>query len=163
MAAVTDIVVGPYPYWVEDSLLMAPNSLHWYCSNPEWTITTAGNGYRGYLWPGNIGEGTITARTDDIDCDTVFSINVHATWFDLPEQELTNIKVYPNPAQRQVTIEVPEIIQIRLIDALGQTLINKKYKQSDSAVLDISHLPMCVYLLEITTKSSRTVRRLVVD
>lgn len=163
VAAVTDIVVGPYPYWVEDSLLMAPNSLHWYCSNPEWTITTAGNGYRGYLWPGNIGEGTITARTDDIDCDTVFSINVHATWFDLPEQELTNIKVYPNPAQRQVTIEVPEIIQIRLIDALGQTLINKKYKQSDSAVLDISHLPMCVYLLEITTKSSRTVRRLVVD
>ena len=162
VAASTDIIVGPYHYWVEDSLLFAPNALHWSCSNPEWRLTPIGNGYRAHLFPDNIGEGTITARTDDVDCDTVYSINVRATWYDVPENQLVNITMYPNPTTNHVIIESNGIVHVRLIDMLGQTIIVKEYNLADFVDLDITHMPAGVYMVEITTRLGKTIKRLVI-
>lgn len=161
VSAATDIVAGPYRYWVADSLLFAPNSLQWSCSNPEWTITPIGNGYQGSLWALNIGEGFVMASTNNNDCDSVFTVHVVATWFDVNENEETKILIYPNPAPSQVTIQTEDIIGIRLVDVLGLVVLNERYEQTDVVELSISHLPQGVYLVEITTKRGKIVRRLV--
>ena len=163
VAAATDIVAGPYRYWVADSLLFAPNSLQWSCSNPEWTITPMGNGYQGNLWASNIGEGIVMASTNNFDCDSVFTVRVIATWYDVDENEEAKILLYPNPAQSQVTIQAEDIIGIRLVDVYGIVVMDEAYGQTNVVELSISHLPQGVYLVEITTKQGKTVQRLVVQ
>ena len=160
--AASDMVAGPYRYWVADSLLFVPNTLQWSCSNPEWTITPIGNGYQGSLWALNIGEGIITARTDNMQCDSVFSVIVNATWFDVDENEGTKIFMYPNPAQSEVTVQAEEITRIRIIDALAQVVADMEYEPIAVAKIDVGNLPQGVYLMEVTTKQGKAVRRLVV-
>lgn len=162
VSAASDLVAGPYHYWVADSLLFAPNSLQWSCSNPEWIITPKGNGYQGDLWVLNIGEGVVTARTDNMDCDSVFSINVSATWYDVDENEEKGIYVFPNPAQSQVTVEAENIIGVRFVDVYGIVVMDEVYGQTNVVELSINRLPQGVYLVEITTKHGKVVRRLMV-
>ena len=162
VAAATDIVAGLYRYWVADSLFLAPNSLQWSCSNPEWTITPTGNGYQGNLWVSNIGEGIVTARTDNMNCDSVFSIIVTATWYDVDKHEETKAFIYPNPVRSKVTIQAEDIIGIRLVDVYGIVVMDKNFGQINVVELSIGHLPLGVYLVEIITTQGKTVRRLVV-
>lgn len=159
VSAASDIVSGIYEYCVPDSSSIAPNTLDWSCTNPDWLLSPSDNGYRCQLLVTNIGHGTLTAQTEH-DCDTVYSIDINATWFDVPENHMDKVKVYPNPAQRQVTIEAPQITRIRLMDNLGQVVGDWPFETVDVTTLEVDGFSQGVYLMEICTKQGRAVRRL---
>ena len=160
--ASSNIISVNYDYYVPDSLSIVPNTLHWSCTHPDWIVSPCDNRYRCHLWVTNIGQGTLIARTEH-DCDTVYSIDINATWFDLEENEGVPVKIFPNPAQTEVTIQTEGIGHIRIIDIIGQVWMEKDFAQTDAACLNISHMPQGVYVVEITTMKGKTARRLVVS
>ncbi len=67
------------------------------------------------------------------------------------------LKVFPNPTSRELLIEGRGIMEIKLIDALGKTLIMEKLGVENSHKLDLSSVPFGFYMLEI--KSMEGVKR----
>ena len=159
VSAASDIISGFYEYCVPDSLNIAPNTLNWSCTNLDWIASPCNNGYRCQLLVTNIGQGTLTAQTEH-NCDTVYSIDINATWFDVSENLMDKVMVYPNPAQQQVTIEASQITRIRLMNSLGQLVGDWQYDDVDTTTLEVEGFSQGVYLMEICTKQGRAVRRL---
>lgn len=162
VVAGSSLISGIYDYYVPDSLNMAPNTLNWSCTNSDWVVTPSDNRYRCQLLVTNIGQGTLMARTEH-DCDTVFSIDINATWFDLDENGGIPVIVFPNPAQTEVTVQAEGIMRIRIMDFVGQVVIEKDFAQVDAANVSISRMPQGIYVLEMTTTKGKTMRKLVVS
>ena len=158
----SNLISATYEYFVPDSLNIAPNSLNWSCTHPDWIVSPCENRYRCHLWVTNTGQGTLVARTEH-ECDTVYSIDINATWFDLEENEGVPVKIFPNPAQTEVTVQTEEIVHIRIMDAIGQAVVEDDFAQTDAVMLNISHMPQGVYVVEITTTRGKTARKLVVS
>jgi hypothetical protein len=93
----------------------------------------------------------------------VYSIDINATWFDLDENGIIPLKLFPNPAQTEVTVQAEEIIYIRILDVMGQMILEKDYAKADMVKFNIGHLRQGVYVVEITTSKGKTAQRLVVS
>ena len=158
------VVASPeaYRYAVPDSLSVAPNALTWSCSNPDWSITPSADGYHCDLWATQIGQGELIARTG-LECDSVFRLTVNATGYDVEENAMQRINVYPNPAQSQVTIEGPQMHRIRLVDSFGQSILDTAFTPLDAVTLDINALPQGIYVMRISTASGEKTYRLMVS
>ena len=162
--AATNLNSGVYYYWLADSLSIEPNSIEWVCSTLDWRVEPIGNGYRCRLTVMTTGEGTLKAIShQSTGCDAAAGINIHASFYDIEENGAPLVTLFPNPAQTKVTVQCKEMLRIRLVDVLGQAVMDKDYGPTDEAILAIGHLPAGVYLVEITTKQGRTTRRLVVE
>lgn len=162
--AATNLNSGVYYYWLADSLSIEPNSIEWVCSTPDWRVEPIGNGYRCRLTVMTTGEGTLKAIShQSTGCDAAAGINIHASFYDIEENGAPLVTLFPNPAQTKVTVQCKEMLRIRLVDVLGQAVMDKDYGPTDEAILAIGHLPSGVYMVEITTKQGRTTRRLVVE
>lgn len=162
--AATNLNSGVYYYWLADSLSIEPNSIEWVCSTPYWRAEPIGNGYRCRLTVMTTGEGALKAIShQSTGCDAAAGINIHASFYDIEENGLSQVTLFPNPAQTKVIVQCKEMARIRLVDVLGQAVMDKDYGLTDEAILAIGHLPSGVYMVEITTKQGRTTRRLVVE
>ena len=159
----TNLISGIYYYHVVDSLSIEPNTLEWVCTKPEWTVTPLGDGYRCRLVVTTLGQGALKAITHNSSgCDTSNAIEINATYFDMDEHETLAVTMFPNPAQTRLTVQIEDINRIRIIDALGQILLEETYLHEDEATLSIGRLPQGIYMVEITTAQGRAIQRLVV-
>jgi hypothetical protein len=84
----------------------------------------------------------------------------------------TQINVYPNPADEFITIEYPSGFRhysIQLFDALGQLVINEELSETNNGNASMSHhvnvsaLNKGIYIVNVTTESGSTFRRLVIQ
>jgi len=72
------------------------------------------------------------------------------------------IQVYPNPANETVTITAENITEIVVSNLLGEIVQSSKYKvQSNTATIDISKLPLGIYLLRVQTNNGWRVGKVV--
>jgi hypothetical protein len=71
----------------------------------------------------------------------------------------TGLSIYPNPAEDFVTLQLDteETATIRLLSANGRVIRNGLAAGQH----DVSNLKPGIYLLEVSTKTGRTVERLV--
>jgi hypothetical protein len=76
------------------------------------------------------------------------------------ENKTTEIQLFPNPAHSQVSIGGTQINQIRVINSLGQVVLEYVCESKSLAVLEIGSLPKGVYSVEIVTERERVVKRL---
>ena len=83
-----------------------------------------------------------------------------ASGFDVEENKATEIQLFPNPTHLQVSIEGTQINHIRMINSLGQVVLEHVCESESLVVLEIGSLPKGVYSVEIATASGRTVKRL---
>jgi hypothetical protein len=163
VAAATNLISGICYYYVTDSLSIEPNTLEWVCSNPDWVVTPLGNGYRCRLWVTTTGEGALKALThSSTGCDVSFGLEILATFYGVDDNVTMNVEMYPNPTRNMVTIEAQDITRIRLIDVLGQVLMDQSYHKDDTAMFGTRELAEGLYMVEITTEMGKTMRRLVV-
>ena len=139
----TNLVDGIYEYSVTDSTGIAPGSLIWSCTVPEWIVRPSESGFRCKLWVTIPGQGLLSARIDK-DCDVSFSLDIFAEWFDVEENRDIKISVFPNPANGKLLIEGIEPAEVQVYNALGQLV-----KTTNGNEIDISNLPNGLYLLEI--------------
>jgi hypothetical protein len=83
--------------------------------------------------------------------------------------EFASVRVFPNPANAVLTIQIetqtPESIQLVLTDVLGRTVYASEPTQPEQQYhkeIDISSLSKGVYFLRIATKKGITMRKVVV-
>ena len=74
------------------------------------------------------------------------------------------VKVFPNPASDQLSISSDQgrVTNVMLINMLGQTVIDYDGAGADTLNIDISDLPVGIYVYRITTEDNKTVEGKVV-
>jgi hypothetical protein len=76
----------------------------------------------------------------------------------LKESKLTNISIYPNPIQNELTISGENGL-IELVDLTGKILISKEH--FNYTVLNVSGLSSGSYILKLTSKNGTLIQKLV--
>jgi hypothetical protein len=75
--------------------------------------------------------------------------------------ELSNseIRIYPNPSKGIFTIENPDlsINKIRVLNILGQVIMEENDVRNDKFILDLSGSAKGVYFVELSDKSSNSI------
>jgi hypothetical protein len=80
-----------------------------------------------------------------------------------PSASFTALKIYPNPANKEITIETsstPAASQLSIMNLNGQQLITRQITQPKTQ-LDISSLPSGVYFVRLTNNKTVEVRKFV--
>ena len=154
----TNLVEGIYEYSVTDSMGIAPGSLIWSCTVPEWIVRPSESGFRCRLWVTTPDQGKLLARLDE-DCDVSFSLDIFAQWFDIEENRNMEIRIFPNPVIGKLLIEGVEAAKVQVYNPLGQLV--KTVRGTNE--VDLEGLPQGLYLLRINAKNGQVVKQIVVE
>lgn len=75
-----------------------------------------------------------------------------------------NFSVFPNPAQKEVHVLLKEAeeIQIRLINVMGQTIL-EKCSDEKKTTLELVSVPGGHYFLEVTNAKEKVIKRLTIQ
>lgn len=162
VAVATNLTTGIYYYYVADSASIEPNTMEWLCSNPDWSIMPLGDGYRCRLLVTTLGEGVLKAIThNSTGCDTSVDKDIIATFYNVDENNVADIKLFPNPVHDNLTIESQDMIEkIEIFDHIGNKIYNNK---NCGIKIDIytSKFAAGTYIIQLTTKSDVLNRKFV--
>lgn len=138
---------------------------HWDYGDGVMEVLTGAEAWHSYSVQGNYPVTCEVFRTDAQGRQVLagyVSTIIHAGYEGLESLvELERNKLYPNPANTQVTIEGIDILNIRLMNSYGQVVLEKTYESVNHVKLDLSDLPQGVYLVEVITEKEQMVKRLV--
>ncbi len=76
------------------------------------------------------------------------------------ENQLSNVKLYPNPTAGQLSIEAENMTTVSVFDLVGQCLIQMTAKYGQ-ATLDMSQLQNGIYLIKVSTANGSMMQRVV--
>lgn len=85
------------------------------------------------------------------------------SFYGIEDPNTVEAKVYPNPTKGMVFVEADNIEGVRLVDMLGQTVLDREYGRVDRVSLDIGDLMSAVYLIEIKTSNGLSRQRIVIS
>lgn len=137
----------------------------------------AGPGFADYIWNGEEGGqtyevtsyGRVILGVIDINgCSAGDTIHILSTGIEDPSGILHNLKIYPNPADGMIYIELnlPDFTNVRLefYDATGRKIYLREFNEVNGIheSMDISQLPAGVYFLKVQTEKGQVVRNVVV-
>ena len=152
IACSTNLWTGLYSYSI-DSTGIDPSDVHWALDRPDWVLEPRGASCDVIAYSAGIAE--LRVWLENQVCAVEASKTLKAAYFDVPENEADNVKVYPNPARSEVTIDASAITRIRIVDALGRVAYDRPFRGEDSVILDISDLPQGVFVVEVATEQGR--------
>ncbi|MBA2611791.1 MAG: T9SS type A sorting domain-containing protein [Bacteroidetes bacterium] len=94
---------------------------------------------------------TITGETNNCTNTSMITVSVSLCTGLAKTSAVSDLKVYPNPTQGQVTLNFGETFsgQILVYNSLGQLLITQKMNAVDKSELDLSIYPKGVYLIKV--------------
>jgi hypothetical protein len=120
--------------------------------NAEGTLVTSGN----------IGEGfTLQVTSGDYTKTVAYDLSLLVT---VPNTEIELVKIYPNPATDQITIEgLRENCTVTITSILGNKVKIIDSKNIRNATISVEDLPAGIYLIQITAEDykSQPVRLLI--
>ncbi|PLX19489.1 MAG: hypothetical protein C0599_10890 [Salinivirgaceae bacterium] len=76
-----------------------------------------------------------------------------------------NLKIYPNPTNGNVTIELPNVVsgaQVAVLDLAGKTVITKGF-ESTNATLDLSNLSEGIYIVKVQNGNILHTNKIIVE
>lgn len=76
-------------------------------------------------------------------------------------QLIKNIQIYPNPNAGYFKIKISEPSRIILINSLGQTILQKDFKEAGDFEQDISNLQNGIYLVTVSSEFYKTYLKLI--
>ncbi|AWI24586.1 DUF7619 domain-containing protein [Flavobacterium pallidum] len=170
------MVSASHPYVLEGS----GNHLTWHFDNiglsPEIADADASHGYVTFKVRPKTGFAVadVISNTAGIYFDSNPAIETNtvqteiSAFLGIQTFDLSNIHVYPNPANTMVYVSLQHTAenlgQVALYDVLGNTVKKVEANHNGSLSIDISGLAKGVYLLEVSTMShSRLIKKLIVD
>jgi len=95
-----------------------------------------------------------------VEDDQIFVIEIDG-WDGIHDIYSDRIKVYPNPASSQFTIESKEDFSVKLININGKPLIEKEISKGNSVINTIGIAPG-IYILSFNNKNSNYNKKLVI-
>ncbi|MBR1512816.1 MAG: T9SS type A sorting domain-containing protein [Bacteroidales bacterium] len=147
-------------YTFEIDTTNAIGEVHWELSNPDWRILDSGQSYCqvAVLTPET---ATLSANFREECAERSLQFVLCAGFFDT-EEHSDVAKVYPNPTHDLLHVEAGQIQRVRVLDMLGQVIVDRECEQNDHVMLNLKDLTPDIYLLEITTTVGRAIERVVV-
>lgn len=96
---------------------------------------------------------------------SVYTFDPNATSVKNVDQTSRTLKIYPNPANTQLTIRHSESIQnVTIIDILGQTVLTfSPNASSKETLLDVSSLAKGIYFCSLTTPTGIITRKIQIN
>ena len=117
----------------------------------------------GHDWPGSFGNMTIDASEEIWQFVSRYDINglIDCTALSINENngQAENYKVFPNPFNQELNIEVkfPQGNNYRIYNGIGELVISGKLN-SQINTIDLSSLPPNVYLLKVESQSIKLIK-----
>jgi polyhydroxybutyrate depolymerase len=115
----------------------------------------------GHDWPGSFGNMTIDASEEIWQFVSRYDINglIECSTASINEHSKDNFRVYPNPVNSELTIEMDlsEEIKYRIYSTIGE-LVSSGKLNSNLKTIDLSSLPPNVYILNINNHSVKLVK-----
>ena len=117
----------------------------------------------GHDWPGSFGNMTIDANIEIWQFVSRYDINgligCATTSINVNNSTHENYKVYPNPVNTQITIDIGlvEEKEFRLYNPIGE-LVLSGFLNSQISIIDLSSLAPNVYILNIENQSIRLIK-----
>lgn len=163
VAVSTDLWPGIYNYCLADSAELHGCDIHWSCSNPDWILMPATEPIWCKLIAKSLGQATLTAVSDcGYGCDTLCSLDINSSYFDVDETETQTIILFPNPTHGQVTIQAPQLRHVKFYNMYGVVSKDLSFELPDMVNIDITDLAQGFYIVEIVTVQGKTSKKLFV-
>lgn len=109
-------------------------------------------------------EGEYAAEVSAFGCKDTSLCHL-VSFKSLPNVELANILVYPNPTQGEIKIELPEnteFVKVELLNAFGQNVESIGLANTKTTSCRLNHPPGIYYLIFTSHKGEQYQKRLVV-
>lgn len=161
VAMMNSFWTGIYDYHIDSTSLEHP--VEWSLEGANWQLQPLGMA-RCLVYVSSIGTAVLHARISNELCSNEFEVvlPINSTYFGVDENDVVEVKVYPNPARYSVTIEAEGIESVRLVNMMGQVLDLRECNGSGAVMLNLSGYSPAIYLLEINTMNGTVRKRLVV-
>jgi len=115
----------------------------------------------GHDWPGSFGNMTIDASEEIWQFVSRYDINglIECSTASINEHSKDNFRVYPNPVNSELTIEMDlsEEIKYRIYSTIGE-LVSSGKLNSNLKTINLSSLPPNIYVLNINNHSVKLVK-----
>jgi len=115
----------------------------------------------GHDWPGSFGNMTIDASEEIWQFVSRYDINglIECSTASINEHSKDNFRVYPNPVNSELTIEMDlsEEIKYRIYSTIGE-LVSSGKLNSNLKTIDLSSLPPNIYVLNINNHSVKLLK-----
>ena len=76
------------------------------------------------------------------------------------DENVVVVKLYPNPASSQVTVEAENMISVSLYNLVGQCLMETTAKDG-TAILDMNEMQNGIYLVKVNTKAGSVMQKVI--
>ena len=103
------------------------------------------------VYPECQSEPALTADGDD---------TIHLTNLSVKEQSFLNAKLYPNPTNGQLTVEMEGLTEVEVYNLVGQSLLRKDASEG-SAIIDMSSLQNGVYMVKVSAQAGSVMQKVV--
>jgi hypothetical protein len=154
---------------IEKAIITATNA-----ENGVMTFNTPFGAYYSLLLPA--GNYDVTCKSEGYESFTLDNVSVIEnmnkayTFYLQPSTDLLTgldhegnyqLRIYPNPAREQIVVTGDDILKIEIVSQTG--MVMQEFEgRSGKQTIDISRLPLGVYLIRITTKNAVITQKLII-
>ena len=153
VAVSTNFWPGEYIYYLDDSTGMDTGTVIWELSdnaNGEWDFHPHGASCTIVAY--TFGTKVLSARTEvNGMCDKAVEKRINCSGFGVDDTELEQLKVYPNPAQSELIVEVDGLKAVALVNILGQRIKETTAEGENRVRISVEDLPQALYLVQVMT------------
>lgn len=103
------------------------------------------------VYPECVSEPALTT-----DGDTI----IHITNLSVSEPMLLNVKLYPNPTNGQLIVEMDGMTAVEVYNLVGQCLLRKDVSE-ENATIDMSDLQNGIYMVKVSADSSSIMKKVI--
>ena len=152
VAVSTSYWPGRYVYSLDDSTGMNPDNIHWELQgDPGWDLVVRGASC--VVRTGVMGTGVLHVWTTGNEfCDKEAFKTISCSGFDVDENEMVSIEIYPNPAKDELVVEGEAMEYVAICDLMGRRIKEVAAANGERATLNVGDLPPALYLVVIQGK-----------
>ena len=150
----TDLIYGKYFYSIAP--VAFADHYEWELDGADWPMDA--DGLQCAVWVITSGTATLRVKAWNGCGYTEQEILLHATFFDVDENQAIQVAMYPNPACDWVDIVGEGIQRVRLFNLQGQLLAEQN--GNENIKLTLNGLATSIYLVEVETQQGRAILKL---
>jgi hypothetical protein len=99
------------------------------------------------------------------DCETLSYnvVKVAVEFTGIEKNDLSDIRVYPNPTtgQLRITNHESRIMNVEVFDLMGRQFVSNLKSQTSNLLMDLSNLPTGIYFIRIQTENNVITRKII--
>lgn len=158
IAMSTSFWPGCYEYTLDDTVGLNTSSVHWeLIDNPGWLLYPHGGSCE--LIATSQAEVVLHAWYDvETVCGKDVTLRLQCSGFGVEGQEADDLKLYPNPARDELTVQGEEMVKVLVFDMRGRLLKEIPCQGTSLLRVPLAGLAPGSYLLMVQTKKSNKVR-----